>query len=289
LECAAHNRAWRTAEEWVRIAQTEAPGVAATAWVASGSPASALADAVAEPELIVVGFRTHGRLAGELLAKLWARADVVPICPVVAVPSRTGAFRRSTGRNRRRDQRRSAGPTVVANVTDETATDVVRYASIEAARLGAEVREVRVAPSAECEHNGRRAATVPLTTGVGFDVAEPLTALARDAELLVVGKPVTSTPLHQATIAPEGAEQAESPPIASLGAALGYGAMRRLTAPIAVVPAAPRPATMVPAGAPGAVRATEVRPATPSAEGAPRLPQARRPGDDLPATPMAPR
>ncbi|MEQ7125835.1 universal stress protein [Actinopolymorpha sp. B11F2] len=290
LECAERNRAWRTAQDWVRTAQAEVPGVAATAWVASGAPALVLADAVAEPELIVVGFRAHGRLAGDLLASLWARADAMPICPVVAVPSRTGGFRRCVGNGRRRDQGRREGRVVVATVTGETATDVRRFATSEAARSGADVWEGTVPPPVMDERNRRRPGVGTATTaGAGLDVGEPLTALARDAELLVVGMPISSPPLRQPKIARGGGEQVESPPIASLGAALGYGAMRRLTAPIAVVPAAPRPATMVPAGAPGAVRRTGVRPADPAAEGAPRLPQARRPGDDLPAiSPVAP-
>jgi nucleotide-binding universal stress UspA family protein len=271
LECAARNRAWRTAEDSERAARTEVPGVEVMSWVAAGTPSEVIANAVEEPELIVVGFRTHGRLAGDLLASLWARADVVPICPVVAVPSGTGVLRRSAAKGRRRRDQRGLGGRVVVAVTGGSDAEVLRFAAAEAARSGADLREV----------NGH------VTTAAGYDIGEPLATLARHADLLVVGKPVTSGSTRPSMIANGWVPQVESPPIASLGAALGYGAIRRLSAPIAVVPAALRPGMMVPAGVPDAVRPSADIPTEPAAEGVAWLPTPRRPGDELPATPVA--
>jgi hypothetical protein len=312
LECAARNRAWRTAEDWARAAGTEVPGVVTTAWVAAGTPSEVIADAVEEPELIVVGFRTHGRLAGDLLASLWARADAMPICPVVAVPSRTAVFRRTAAKaRRRRDQRRAGGRVVVATVTGEPDAEVLRFAAAEAARSGAAVKEIAVPQRVMAERaddlpelrglqglnvlpgpHGLQGLTVPAgrdrsaAHASGHDIGESLANLARDADLLVVGKPA-SVSARPSVIAHGWVPDVESPPIASLGAALGYGAIRRLSAPIAVVPAARRTATMVPAGVPDAGRGRAVRPAEPAAEGAAWLPSARRPGDEQPATPVA--
>ncbi|HZC26638.1 MAG TPA: hypothetical protein VE287_06420, partial [Actinopolymorphaceae bacterium] len=77
---------------------------------------------------------------------------------------------------------------------------------------------------------------------------DPLSALAKDADLLVVGKPVDSGPDLVPMPPMRPGDDLQAPPAASLGAALGYGAFRRLTTPVAVVPVIRRPALAAVAG-----------------------------------------
>jgi len=262
LECAAHNRAWRTARDAVRLAETEAPGVVAFPSIVRGSPARALTSVVADPALIVVGFRSRGRTAAELVTRIWYFEPQGPICPVVVVPSQRKALRRLCAARRRRIgwARRSAprppflpeqrgerkehaalaadngagSRVVVATATGLADGEVLRFATSEARLWGSRV--------------------LPLPTAPGTD---KLPALCKDACLLVIGKPVS--PHRSETVAAQAVRTADgnsstydsectarayrtgdrigsSSPTTTLEAVLGYGAIRRLDVPLAVVP-----------------------------------------------------
>ncbi len=218
LSGAARNRAWRTARYGVEMAQAEVPGVQAVPWVGEGSTAQVLVNAVKRPEFIVVGFRTHGQLAAELLATFCGWADALEPCPVVAVPARSGARRRLSP-GRRGTAHRRHGQIVVASAGGQGHDAVVRFATTEAALLGDRVVETPV-PGFDLELS---------------DPGDSLAILAKDADLLVVGKPVDSAPERLRTPAREAGCVVDLPSV-TLGAALGFGEFRHLGTPVAVVP-----------------------------------------------------
>ncbi|WP_157181096.1 universal stress protein [Actinopolymorpha alba] len=252
LECAARNRAWRTATYAAEIAQAEAPGVEAVPWVAEGSPSQVLVGAVKDPELIVVGFRSRGRLAAELVSSLGERLDLSGPCPIVAVPSRIGGLGRNSPGRRGRGTRRT-GRVVVATAVYGDNDEVLRFASDEADRWGAHVVEVPVP-----------------WFGPGVpDAHESLLVTAKDADLLVMGRAVGDvTPTvpflysHSPTSHSDGTWG--PPPPTTLAGALGWVGpagetrgsriphceSRRVSVPVAVVPVTERAATTVGAGTP---------------------------------------
>lgn len=248
LEGAARNRAWRTAKYAVETAEAEVPGVRAVPMVGVGPASQLLVDAVKRPDMIVVGLRRQGRLAAELLATFCGWAGSLEPCPVVAVPARAGMSRlsagprsqlgdhRMTGAGRTNGNRHRTGRIVVATAamtsTSSDQTEILRFATAEAALWNSRVVEVpEPAFDISARHPG-----------------DPLSTLARDADLLVVGKPVDSAPEPLRSPPMRPGDDLEAPPAVSLGAALGYGAFRRLTTPVAVVPVVRRPALAALAG-----------------------------------------
>ncbi len=119
---AAEGVAW-VAEVHGAIPPADDPGTSAE--VALTSPVSALVDASSSAELVVVGNRGHGRVAGALLGSVAFSVTASASCPVVVV--RGGSAHR-------------AGPSapVVVGVDDSHgATDAVRFAADTAHRAGA--------------------------------------------------------------------------------------------------------------------------------------------------------
>jgi hypothetical protein len=225
LECAARNRALRTARHGVEVAMAEAPTIRVEGWAAEGRPARVLLEAVVAPELIVVGYRARGRLAAELLETFTRSADVLPACPVVAVPARAARRRRPSGRSGqferpgRADRSTARSGVVVATTTDGSADDgVIRFASGAAAWWDSRVVE----------------ATELDALGLGGDEHPGGPAV----DLVVVGRKVGSAREARRTHGSTRGEPLEAPPARSLGVALGYGASRSLGAPVAVVPVA---------------------------------------------------
>ncbi len=232
LECAARNRAWRTAQDGVDVARAEAPTVRAEAWVAPGEPAQVLVGAVVAPELVVVGFRARGRLAAGLLATFGARTDLLAPCPVVAVPARMGTPRRRLPGPRGRGDKSGSHPQIVLATTGsrgsaEGADAVRRFAHEEAALSGSRVIEA-------ADLDAMTGAAAEPGPGRNADLAVGLVVVG----LVAVGTDVESAPALLRTPGRGRGEPLETPPATTLGAALGYGALRRLGAPVAVVPVA---------------------------------------------------
>ena len=270
LDGAARNRALRTARYGVEIAEAEAPGVWAVPWVGRGSASQVLIDAIKQPAMIVVGCRSRGRLAAALLATFCGWAGSLEPCPVIAVPGRLGAHRRlSLGRGRRGERRRGRGQVVVASTADEGNESVAQFAVTEATLWGTRVVEV-AAP--------------------GFDLSarnpgEALSMVAKEADLLVVGKPIDGAPERLRTPASGPGETLETPPAATLGAALGYGAFRRLATPVAVVPVVRALPDMSVESEPIMRRRQAPRSRQLAAVGAARVPGVPVVGADAPAAP----
>lgn len=229
LQCAARNRAWRMARECVRLAQAEAPGVRAVPWVGEGQVPEVLVGAVLDPEFLVVGVRSGGRRAAELVASFDHWAGGFGPCPVVAVPSRRGGLARLARRRRRGPRRGAAGRVVVAAEGGHSHEDVRRFALAEAALWGGQVREVPMS-----------AFRVP-----DSNAYESLSAAAHDADLLVVGRPagggaVAARPMPVAAPADTAENLLQAPSVASLRMVLGSDLLRSLGTPVAVVPVTER-------------------------------------------------
>lgn len=215
LACAARNRALRTARYGVEVAEAAAPGVTAVAWAAEGAAAQVLVDACFDPALFVVGFRARGQLAAQVLATFVGRPQVRP-CPVAAVPPRFGGLRRISPSRRRSG--RTRGPVVAVVMGDDRNRDVLRVAATEADLRGARMVEVPARPS---EVLLRR------------ELGEPLSAVTKHADLLVVGMPVEAAPEF---LRGPGRAASTSGCGVPLAAVLGYGAFRRFGPPVLLVP-----------------------------------------------------
>jgi hypothetical protein len=213
LACAARNRALRTARYGVELAEAAAPGVTAVAWAEEGTPAQVLVDACADPALMVVGCRSRGLLAAQILA-IFAGNTRVPPCPVAVVPPRTGGLRRSSSRRR---VARAGGPVVAVVTGDEEDWEVLRVAAAEA--------EARKASLVELPSRARGM----LRDGLG----EPLSAATKHADLLVVGMPLEAA---SDFLPPSGRAASAIGSGSSLAAVLGYGAFRRFGPPVLLVP-----------------------------------------------------
>jgi Universal stress protein family len=245
LECAARNRALRTAQYGVEVAMAEAPTVRVEAWVAEGQPARVLLDAVVAPELIVVGFRARGRLAAELLETFTGRADVLTPCPVVAVPALAARRRRPSGGpvpNSRRGQTGRSGPDGRAGRADHPRPRSGLVVATTAADGSADDGVVRFASGA-ATWSGSRVVETPELDGLALGSADHPGGPSVD--LVVVGRAIGSAPEFLRTPGSGRGEPLKAPPATTLSAALGYGSSRRMGTPVAVVPVSPTSAARV--------------------------------------------